>query len=379
MRTALLPDSTINMKPYRYLLLTTVSLSLFACGGEDGEDPIVPPVDPDTPVALSPQIGSVALTKATATADDIAAIGLYAVNNVASENHYGTFPQGTYGQYTLQGGSLKPATISGKDQTIWLSTQQAIVYSCYPVTEATTVTPAGSAPSPVYTIPVPANAITYSNAVTSASSLDFTVPGNDYMYGVAYNTTTKTFGTTQPIADNGHRASDSKGEKINLGLKHAFCLVSLKFKKHTDYAGPCNLTKITYSRPIPALQTDGTSTMSLKDGTLGNLTGANASTPVKYEYTINSGVTLAATTDGIEFINYGVPFPSGTANVTAATLTVVVDGKEMKLEDITDGGEWSAGNKYTYTISIHGTGLKLDGFNVVGWTNESSDNTSTTI
>ena len=47
------------MKPYRYLLLTTVSLSLFACGGEDGEDPIVPPVDPDTPVALSPQIASV--------------------------------------------------------------------------------------------------------------------------------------------------------------------------------------------------------------------------------------------------------------------------------------------------------------------------------
>ena len=51
----------------------------------------------------------------------------------------------------------------------------------------------------------------------------------------------------------------------------------------------------------------------------------------------------------------------------------------MKLDTITDGGECSAGNKYTYTISIHGTGLKLDGFNVVGWTNESSDNTSTTI
>ena len=114
------------MKPYRYLLLTTVSLSLFACGGEDGEDPIVPPVDPDTPVALSPQIASVALTKATATSGDIKAIGLYAVNNETSENHYGTSPQGTYGQYTLQEGSLKPATINGKDQTIWLSTQQAI-------------------------------------------------------------------------------------------------------------------------------------------------------------------------------------------------------------------------------------------------------------
>ena len=95
------------MKPYRYLLLTTVSLSLFACGGEDGEDPIVPPVDPDTPVALSPQIASVALTKATATSGDIKAIGLYAVNNETSENHYGTSPQGTYGQYTLQEGSLK--------------------------------------------------------------------------------------------------------------------------------------------------------------------------------------------------------------------------------------------------------------------------------
>ena len=224
------------MKPYRYLLLTTVSLSLFACGGEDGEDPIVPPVDPDTPVALSPQIASVALTKATATSGDIKAIGLYAVNNETSENHYGTSPQGTYGQYTLQEGSLKPATINGKDQTIWLSTQQAIVYSCYPVTDATTITAAGNASSPVYTIPVRANAIVYSNTVTNASSLDFTVPGNDYMYGVAYNTSTNTFGTTQPIADNGHRASDSKGEKINLGLKHAFCLVSLKFKKHTDYA-----------------------------------------------------------------------------------------------------------------------------------------------
>ena len=191
------------------------------------------------------------------------------------------------------------------------------------------------------------------------------------MYGVAYKTNTKNIGTTQPIADNGHRASDSKGEKINLGLKHAFCLVSLKFKKHTDYAGPCNLTKITYSRPIPTLQTNGTTTMSLKDGALGNLTGAKAGTPVKYEYTVNGGVT--------EFINYGVPFPSGTANVTAATLTVVVDGKEMKLDTITDGGEWSAGNKYTYTISIHGTGLKLAGFKVVGRTDESSDNTSTTI
>ena len=49
---------------------------------------------------------------------------------------------------------------------------------------------------------VRANAIVYSNTVTNASSLDFTVPGNDYMYGVAYNTSTNTFGTTQPIADN---------------------------------------------------------------------------------------------------------------------------------------------------------------------------------
>ena len=33
------------MKPYRYLLLTTVSLSLFACGGEDGGEPLVTPGD----------------------------------------------------------------------------------------------------------------------------------------------------------------------------------------------------------------------------------------------------------------------------------------------------------------------------------------------
>ena len=85
------------MKPYRYLLLTTVSLSLFACGGEDGEDPIVPPVDPDTPVALSPQIASVALTKATATSGDIKAIGLYAVNNVGGPRRRWAHPAGKAG------------------------------------------------------------------------------------------------------------------------------------------------------------------------------------------------------------------------------------------------------------------------------------------
>lgn len=363
------------MKPYRYLLLTTLSLSLFACSKEDGGDE--PIIDPNTPVALSPQIASVALTKAAATSSDVKAIGLYAVNNASGETHYGSNGQGTYGQYTLQDGSLKPASAS---HTIWLSMQQARVYSYHPATASNQITVSGSSPSYTYTIPVPANAIVYTQTIPNASSLDFTTPQTDYMYGVAYNTSTKTFSSDQPIADNGHAPAGSptpKGPTINIGLKHAFCQVALKFKKNDDYVGPCNLTKITYSRSMPTLKADNTSTMNLADGTLANLTAAATATPVKYEYTTTQGV--AATTEGIEIVNYGIPFASNAPNITPANLTITVDGKEMTLSDISDGGEWKPGHKYTYTISIHGTGLKLDGFNVVGWVNESSDNTNTTI
>ncbi len=363
------------MKPYRYLLLATLSLPLFACSGEDGEDK--PTLDPDTPVALSPQIARIALTKASASNSDIKAISLFAVNNTAGETFYGANGEGTYGKYTLQSGSLKP---SAEDQTIWLNMQQAKVYSYFPATDNNGITKGGTSSSYTYTIQIPANAISYSQQVTNASSLDFTTPQTDYMYGVAYNTTTNAFTTDLPVADNGHAATGTpKGSSIAIGMKHAFCQVVLKFKKNTDYVGSCNLTKVTYSRSIPTLNATGATTMNLANGTLTNLTGANTATPVNYEYTVASGVTVPVSTDGIEFINYGIPFASGTANVSAANLTVIVDGKEMTLQNISDGGEWLAGYKYTYTISIHGTGLKLDGFNIVGWLNEPSDNTNTTI
>lgn len=363
------------MKPYRYLLLATLSLTLFACSGEDGEDK--PTIDPDTPVALSPQIADIALTKATATSSDIEAISLFAVNNTADETSYGANGEGTYGKYTLQSGSLKPSTA---DQTIWLNTQQAKIYSYFPATDNNGITKEGTSSPYTYTIRIPATAISYSRQVTDAASLDFTTPQTDYMYGVAYDTNTNTFKDDLPVADNGHAATGTpKGPSIAIGMKHAFCQVVLKFKKHTDYVGSCYLTKVTYSRSIPTLNAKGATTMDVANGNLANLTEANAGTPVCYEYTVDSGVNVAATAEGIEFINYGVPFPSGTANVTAATLTVTVDGKEMTLQDISDEGKWLAGYRYTYTISIHGTGLKLDGFNIVGWLNESSDNTNTTI
>lgn len=363
------------MKSYRYLLLATLSLILFACSGEDGEDK--PIIDPDIPVALSPQIADIALTKATATSSDIKAISLFAVNNTEGETFYGANGEGTYGKYTLQSGSLKPGTA---DQTIWLNMQQAKIYSYFPATDNNGITKGGEDSPCTYTIKIPATAISYSRQVTNVSSLDFTTPQTDYMYGVAYNTTTNTFMTDLPVADNGHAATGTpKGPSIAIGMKHAFCQVVLKFKKNTDYVGSCNLTKVTYSRSIPTLDTTGETTMNLANGTLANLIGANTATPVNYEYTVASGVTVTVPTDGIEFINYGIPFASGTANVTDANLTVTVDGKEMTLQNISDEGKWLAGYRYTYTISIHGTGLKLDGFNIVGWLNESSDNTNTTI
>lgn len=348
------------MKPYRYLLLATLSLSLFACTNGEDVDPVVP-VDPNAPAALSVQIAGVALTKAGATTADISEIGLYAVNNVSGETSYGTLPNGTYGKYTTTpsgGTSFAPADESN---TIWLNNQVAKIYACYPVG---TITAGGTSGSPTYTIPVPASAITLAPATFSFTSesttkaLDFTTPANDYMYGVTYTDSPATFGTSQPTASN-------RTPSVSIGMKHAFSQIRLLINKADNYQGTPVITNVSLACKQPFLQ-DG-STMSLANGALSNLTTpGGGATDYNVTYTYNL-TTNSVTIDGtsvatLSITNYILPSTEGGIPYK---ITITADGKEMELSGTTQ--KLDAGKINTYTISINGAGLNLSGFQIVSW------------
>lgn len=354
------------MKPYRYLLLTTLSLTLFACTGEDGDTPVVPPVNPGTPVALSVQLANVAITKGGAVTDDISEISLYAVNNVSGETTYGTPPNGTYGKYTKQpGGAFAPADA---DNTIWLNNQEAKIYSCYPaVANVSGIAIGGTTNAPSYTRQIPANTITlaptsfmYDNDQTTIKALDFASPESDYMYGVKYTASpSETFGPGQPTASN-------QNESIAIGLQHAFSQIRLVIKKGDTYQNDPKITSVTLSVKQPFLNSSGSSTMSLIDGTLSGLTtpGSGATDyNVTYIYDLKdaNAATLTSSVTALSITNYILPSTAG----IPYKISITVDGKAMDLSGTTE--PLATGKINIYTISIHGTGLKLDGFHVVTW------------
>lgn len=319
--------------------------------------------DPEAPAALEARIGGVSLITRGGAADVnvLSTLGIFAVNKVAGETNYGVAPAGFYGKYTLTAGVAAPADVS---QTVWLQLQKATIYSFYP---AATPLAEGTADAPDPKITVPASAITLAPVIaasTKADQLDFALAENDYMYGVAYQSSAATeadkFLSVQPVADNGHTADGSvinqSGRQVAIGLKHAFAQVKLFIQKGDDYKGTAKLTGVQYKRNMPTLS--ATTKMSLKDG---SLSGLSAAADVVYKYDL-SGLTtpLYASTD-IAITNYVVP-----SAVAKSTLTVEVDGKAMVLENNSEVA-WKPGFIYVYTICIHPTGLELAGFNVVSW------------
>lgn len=347
------------MKPYKYLFLPLLILPLAtSC---DKEEPL------DGPVSLNPNVAGVSLTRGGI--NDVAgltAIGIYAVNNEedknaddSHKNTYGTWPAGTYGKYTKDSqGSFKPDA-QPTDQTIWLNLDRATIFACHPAAD---VTPGQNADGTkaVPTIQVPTNCIDFEHASLTGTDNDFADPNNDYMYGVEY--CSSTFQQNQPIATNG-RAAGSPSPNVNIGFKHAFTQIKLVISKHKDYQGNCNVSKVIYTRNMPTL---GASTkMQLTDGKLIDL-GAASSKTYSYIYGTSTAITGENT---LTFTNYAIPYyDTLTENLQTSTITVTVDGKEMTIENKNEVA-WEAGNIYTYTISIHPTGLQFSGINIVGWNN----------
>lgn len=353
------------MKPYKYLFLPLLILPLATSCGK--EEPL------DGPVSLNPNVAGVSLTRGGIdNVDGLKAIGIYAVNNEddknadgSLKNTYGTWPAGTYGKYTKDAsGSFKPDA-QPTDQTIWLNLDRATIFACHP---ATTVTAGQNADGTkaVPTIQVPANCIVFEHTNLTKVNNDFASADNDYMYGVEYSS--NTFKQTQPIATNG-RAAGSPSPNVNIGFKHAFTQIKLVISKNEDYQGNCNVSKVTYTRNIPTL---GASTkMQLTDGKLIELKAASSKT---YSYSTSLAITG---TNKLTFTNYAIPYYEAlTEDQKKSTITVTVDGKEMKIEN-KDEVAWEAGNIYTYTISIHPTGLQFSGINIVKW--NSSDILNTDI
>lgn len=385
------------MKLNKYLLLLISFSAFMACSKEIGEDPEAP----KGPVALDPHIAGVSLTTrgGAAKAEDINTLGIYAVpvttSGANAADPGAPTPTPSYHLYKLVNGNASPSDVAN---TLWLELYKVTIFSFHPAgtAEVTPVTPGGTDEAPAPTITIPASAITAEQAgITKKddNDYDFAKIENDYMYGVAYDESKTSKGSSpylskQPIANNGYASGDNPqpnecGPEIAIGLKHAFAQIRFILKKSDTYSGEAIVSKVTYKRNLQTLigkpKEEPTTTaaetgvvptvadehlpitMNLTDGKLNNLADAAETT---YSYTFANGQEAKATNDNnttIKLTNYILPNGS-----TDAMITITVDGKEMKLERKSDTA-FEAGNIYTYNIVINPTGLTLSGFTVSGW------------
>lgn len=347
------------MKPYKYLLFPILAFPLLtSCSKEEAQD---------GPVSLNPNVADVSLTRGGVNniADlDGKTIGFYAVNVDGDKNEtdgqkttYGDWPAGTYGKYTCSSTTLAPASL---EQTIWLNTDKATIFSCYPAPDAEAIIPGQVGDNKaVPTIPIPTSVIQFAPSITDPTNanLDFASPENDYMYGItAKDNNAKA--NIQPTADNG-RAAGHVGNEISITLRHAFSQIKLVIERSGEYKGTCAVSKVEYRRSMPALQDN--SAMQLTDGALTNLAGyAEKTYSYTFSRTLNANETDASKKD-IEITNYALP-----CDQSASKITVTVDEKQMSI-DHTGDPKWEAGSIYTYKLKINSTGLVLTGFTIVGW------------
>lgn len=385
------------MKPYNYqllfLLLGAISLS---CSKEVKEEE-------SGPVSLTPHIAGISLTRAGIdAAEKVDAIGFYAVSQESTDNTYGTWPAGKYGKFTgkTSGGHTTFAPAAEQD-ILWLEPEKnAIIFSCYPaptngatdIVDASTLnddetaaistetnTPAATITAPVPVIPVPTNVFSLSPTFPADGNFDFTLPKNDYMYGVAYDekqtSESDKFQSKQPVA-NGNRSGgtvNTSGPVVAIGLKHAFSQIKLIIKKGTSYPGTATrVTEVKYTRKMNTLTTN--TKMKLTDGTFLGITLADA----VYTYNLKSttqnsdkGIELTSTEgDNLTITNYALPCPAA-----KSVISLTVDGKEMTIE-YTEDPQWNAGKIYTYAVTINGTGLAFSGVSVVDWDDDGNNNSS---
>lgn len=385
------------MKPYNYqllfLLLGAISLS---CSKEVKEEE-------SGPVSLTPHIAGISLTRAGIdAAENVEAIGFYAVSKDKTDYTYGTWPAGTYGKFTgkTSGGHTTFAPASDQD-ILWLEPEKdAIIFSCYPaptngasdIVDASTLkedgtaiistetnTPVSTPTAPVPVIPVPITVFSLSPTFPTDKNFDFTLPANDYMYGVAYdeNQTNESdkFQSTQPVA-NGNRSGgivNQSGPNVSIGLKHAFSQIKLIIKKGTSYPGTATrVTEVKYTRKMNTLTAN--TKMKLTDGTFLGITLADA----VYTYNLKSttqnsdkGIELTSTEgDNLTITNYALP-----CDAAKSVISLTVDKKEMTIE-YADDPQWNAGKIYTYAVTINGTGLAFSGVSVVDWDDDGNNNSS---
>lgn len=338
-----------------YIVLLVLSSFFCSCSKETGEG-----IDPNAPVGLDARIAGVSLITRGGAADakNISSLGIYAVNKGDGETAYGEAPAGTYCAYKITNGTASP-NVDG--EPLWLCQEQAIIFSCHPApTSPATITPGGMPTDLNPTVTIPANAITLVQTGITAKEenvYDFANPGNDYMYGVAYDA--EKFLTTQPVADNGHATATNDspaGPTVAIGLKHAFAQIKLVITKSDSYQGDAKITTVEYTRNMKTLKEEGSTMMSLKNGELANTKDAAETT---YSFAFSEGV--AANSSPVTLVNYVLP-----NDASPSTFTVTVDGKDMILEHGSDP-KWDAGAIYTYTLTVNGTGLALKGFTVVRW------------
>ena len=260
----------------------------------------------------------------------------------ASDSTIGVFITGT--GYTP---AATVFTYSGSSWTgassIYLTGNTATVYGYYP----SGLTPNTTA----ITVPVTVTTTLSENAFSASANAQA-----DYMYAVETGETTQ-----ETVTKSASGAT--------LTFKHALSELTFIVNKSAEFGGAGNLTNITLTKTTGTFP-GGIGAMSLTDGTLSLSTVGSISLTNSTGVSINaaSGTTATATAlvAPTTLLNAG--------STSDVTLSMIIDGfTYTKTLPITTVSAWTAGNNYSYTVTVAGGTLTITSVAITDWTSVAAD------
>lgn len=173
----------------------------------------------------------------------------------------------------------------------------------------------------------------------------------DYMYG------THTSGQT---------AINRVNPQVNLTMKHALALVQFNIRSQA-YPGECILSKIEIANAEDKSVFYSEGTMDISTGEITYISGKNAPVVIQNESTGILQVIPGAPHFDQKVYPKAMVMPlKSFSNYGDLQIRFTINEK-VYTRNITNGTEWKAGTKNTYTVTVTGQDLIIDQVNIEDW------------